>query len=77
MSIKRRILSSQDQVSKYLWRGSYRSVLGWICSKQVLFGVISKSASRNSNFSMIDEKNDSFFSLRKLELSSGAECRLS
>ena len=32
-------LSSQDQVSKYLWSGSYHSVLGWICSKQVLFGV--------------------------------------
>ena len=76
VSIKRRILSSQDQVSKYLWRGSYRSVLGWICSKQVLFGVISKSASRNSNFSMI-ESFFSEFSLRKLELSSGAECRLS
>ena len=47
--IKRRNLSSQGQVSKYLWSGSYRCVLGWICSKQVLFGVTSKSVSRNNN----------------------------
>ena len=57
VSIKRRNLSSQDQVSKYLWSGSYLSVLGWICSKQVLFGVISKSVSRNNNFSMIDRSS--------------------
>ena len=57
MSIKRRNLSSQDQVSKYLWSGSYRSVLGWISSKRVLFGVISKSVSRNNNFSMIDRSS--------------------
>ena len=57
VSIKRRNLSSQDQVSKYLWSGSYRSVLGWICNKRVLFGVISKSVSRNNNFSMIDRSS--------------------
>ena len=57
MSIKRRNLSSQDQVLKYLWSGSYRSMVGWICSKQVLFGVTSKCVSRNSNFSMIDRSS--------------------
>ena len=57
MSIKRRNLSSQGQVSKYLWSGSYRSLLGWICSKQVLIGVTSKSVSRNNNFSMIDRSS--------------------
>ena len=57
MSIRRRNLSSQGQVSKYLWSGSYRSLLGWICSKQVLFGVTSKSVSRNNNFSMIDRSS--------------------
>ena len=57
MSIKRRNLSSQGQVSKYLWSGSHRSVLGWICSKQVLFGVIWQSVSRNNNFSMIDRSS--------------------
>ena len=57
VSIKRRNLSSQDQVSKYLWSGSYRSVRGWICSKQVLFGVISKSVSRNNNFSVTDRSS--------------------
>ena len=57
MSIKRRNLSSQGQLSKYLWSGIYRSVLGWICSKQLLLGVISKSVSRNNNFSMIDRSS--------------------
>ena len=55
--IKRRNLSSQGQVSSYLWSGSYRSVLGWICSKQLLLGVISKSMSRNNNFSLIDRSS--------------------
>ena len=36
MSIKRRNQSFQGQVLNYSWCGSYRSVLGWICSKQVL-----------------------------------------
>ena len=57
MSIKRRNQSSQSLVSEYLWSDSYRSVLGWICSKQVLFGVISQSVSRNNNFSMIDRSS--------------------
>ena len=57
MSIKRRTQSFQGQVSNYLWSGSYLSVLGWICSKQVLFGVISQSVSRNNNFSMIDRSS--------------------
>ena len=57
MSIKRRNQSFQGQVSNYLWSGSYLSVLGWICSKQVLFGVISQSVSRNNNFSMIDRSS--------------------
>ena len=57
MFIKRRNLSSQGQVSRYLWSGSYRSVLGWICSKPLLLGVISKSVSRNNNFSLIDRSS--------------------
>ena len=57
VSIKRRNQSFQGQVSNYSWSGSYRSVLGWICSKQVLFGVISQSVSRNNNFSMIDRSS--------------------
>ena len=57
MSIKRRNQSFQGQVSNYSWSGSYRSVLGWICSTQVLFGVISQSVSRNNNFSMIDRSS--------------------
>ena len=63
VSIKRRNLSFRGQVSKYLWSGSYRSVLGWICSKQVLFGVISESVI--SVWSIVLLKK------------TGAECRLS
>ena len=40
VSKERRNLPSQDQESKYSWSGSFRSVLGWICSKQVSFGVL-------------------------------------
>ena len=57
MFIKRRNLSSQSQVSKYFRSGSYRCVKGWICSKQLLLGVISKSVSRNNNCSMIDRSS--------------------
>ena len=57
MSIKRRNLSSQGLVLKHLWSGSYRSVLGWICSKQALFEVILKSLSWDYNFSMMDRSS--------------------
>ena len=54
VSIKRRNLASQGLVLKYLWSGSYRSVLGCINSKQALFGVILESVSWNNNFSVMD-----------------------
>ena len=57
MSEKRRNLPSQDQVSKYSWNGSFHSVLGWICRKQVSFGFMWKSVSWSNNLSMIDRSS--------------------